>query len=183
MPVSGDVARRLAAGETQALADLYDAHATAVYSLALRITRVPADAEDVTQEVFTQAWRQAARFDTSRGSLPAWLLMMARSRSLDCLRRARRRPTVALEPFAADAIPDASPGVDQIAATTEDAAAARAALAALPDDQRRPVELAYFEGLTHSEIAARTSVPLGTVKTRIRSAMQHLRVALSREDA
>lgn len=183
MAVSGDLARRLAAGDSEALADLYDAHAGAVYSLALRITRVPADAEDVTQDVFTQAWRQAARFDVSRGNLAAWLLMMARSRALDCLRRGRRRPTHALEPSAADAIPDASPGVDLIAATNQEASAARAALASLPDEQRQPVELAYFEGLTHSEIAARTSVPLGTVKTRIRSAMQHLRAALAREDA
>lgn len=177
------MARRLAAGDGDALADLYDAHASAVYSLALRITRVPADAEDVTQDVFTQAWRQASRFDASRGNLPAWLLMMARSRALDCLRRARRRPTAPLEPFAADAIPDVSPGVDVVAATAEDALLTRAALAALPDDQRRPVEMAYFEGLTHSEIAAQTSIPLGTVKTRIRSAMQHLRIALTREDA
>lgn len=182
-PVSGDLARRLAAGDTQALADLYDAHASAVYSLALRITRSPEDAEDVTQEVFTQAWRQAGRFDASRGNLPAWLLMMARSRALDCLRRARRRPALALEPSAADAIPDGSPGVDWIAATNEEALRTRAALSVLPDDQRQPVELAYFEGLTHSEIAARTSIPLGTVKTRIRMAMQHLRAALSREDA
>ena len=181
--MSADLARRLAAGETQALAELYDAHAAAVYSLALRITRVPSDAEDVTQDVFTQAWRQAARFDASRGNLPAWLLMMARSRALDCLRRARRRPSQAVEPFVLDAIPDASPGVDVTAATTEEALLTRAALAALPDDHRLPVELAYFEGLTHSEIAARTSVPLGTVKTRIRRAMQQMRAALSREDA
>lgn len=183
MTVSGDLARRLAAGDSEALADLYDAHAAAVYSLALRITRVPADAEDVTQDVFTQAWRQAARFDVARGNLAAWLLMMTRSRALDCLRRARRRPALALETAAAHAIPDASPCVDLIAVTHEEAARTRAALAALPDDQRRPVELAYFEGLTHSEIAARTSTPLGTVKTRIRSAMQQLRTALTREDA
>lgn len=181
--MSDDVVRRLAAGDSNALADLYDAHATEVYSLALRITRVPSDAEDVTQDVFSQAWQQAARFDAARGNLPAWLLMMTRSRSLDCLRRARRRPTAVLEPFAADAIPDGAPGVDVVVATNQDASRTRAALAALPDDQRRPVEMAYFEGLTHSEIAARTSVPLGTVKTRIRSAMQHLRAALTREDA
>lgn len=183
MPVSSDLARRLAAGDRQALADVYDAHASAVYSLALRITRVPSDAEDVTQEVFTQAWRQAARFDDARGNLPAWLLMMARSRSLDCLRRSRRRPVHPLDPLAADAIPDGSPGVDVVAVTTEQARRTRAALSALPDEQRQPVELAYFEGLTHSEIAVRTSTPLGTVKTRIRSAMQQLRVALTREDA
>jgi RNA polymerase sigma-70 factor (ECF subfamily) len=150
-----------------------------VYSLALRITRLPADAEDVTQEVFAQAWRDAARFDPSRGNLAAWLLVMARTRALDRLRRNRRRPAEPMEAFAVDAIPHQGPGVDQLVASAEEAARAREALAALPGDQREAVELAYFEGLTHSEIAAKTSLPLGTVKTRIRSAMQQLRAALA----
>ena len=176
--VGTDLARRLAGGEHDALAELYDANATAVYSLALRITRVAADAEDVTQEVFAQAWRDAARFDAARGNLTAWLLVMARTRALDRLRRNRRRPAEPMEAFAVEAIPHQGPGVDLLVATAEEAARAREALATLPDDQREAVELAYFEGLTHSEIAAKTSLPLGTVKTRIRSAMQQLRLAL-----
>lgn len=176
--MTADLATRLAGGDEGALADLYDAHAGAVYSLALRITRTPADAEDVTQDVFTQAWRNASTFDATRGNLAAWLLVMARTRSLDRLRRAKRRPADSVEPSRFDAIPNDAPGVDQIAASNQEAAIARTAVAALPPDQREAIELAYFEGLTHSEIAARTSLPLGTVKTRIRSAMQHLKAAL-----
>lgn len=178
--MSADLAAALAAGDERALADLYDAHAAAVYSLALRITRNPADAQDVTQDVFVQAWRSASRFDASRGNLAAWLLMMARTRALDRLRRERRRPADLTGPDDFDRIPDALPGVDLVAATKQEADRARAALASLPAEQREVVELAYFEGLTHSEIAARTSQPLGTVKTRIRSAMQELRATLQR---
>jgi RNA polymerase sigma-70 factor, ECF subfamily len=160
------------------LADLYDAHGAAVYALALRITRVPADAEDVTQEVFLQAWRTAGQFDQTRGTMAAWLLMMARSRALDRLRFDRRRPAQAVDPSAFERIPNAAPDVELTAATNEEVGLARAALAALPAAQREAVELAYFEGLTHSEIASRTSQPLGTVKTRIRTALQHVRIAM-----
>lgn len=173
-----DLIHALAAGDEQALARLYDAYGAIVYALALRITGTPADAEDVTQEVFLQAWRSASTFDASRGNLAAWLLMIARTRALDRLRRERRRPAELTEPSAFDRIPNASPGVDVVAATNETVARARVALAALPAEQREAVELAYFEGLTHSEIASRTAQPLGTVKTRIRTAMQQLRAAL-----
>lgn len=173
-----DLIHALAAGDEQALARLYDAYGAIVYSLALRITGTPADAEDVTQEVFMQAWRSASTFDASRGNPAAWLLMIARTRALDRLRRDRRRPAELTEPSAFDRIPNALPGVDVVAATNETVARARVALAALPAEQREAVELAYFEGLTHSEIASRTAQPLGTVKTRIRTAMQQLRAAL-----
>lgn len=176
--MTAELIQALASGDEQALARIYDAHGAAVYALALRITRTPADAEEVTQEVFLQAWRSAARFDADRGSLAAWLLVMARTRALDRLRREKRRPAESTEPSAFERIPNASPGVDVIAVTNQEAARTRAALAALPREQREAVELAYFEGLTHSEIAARTAQPLGTVKTRIRSAMQQLRAAL-----
>ncbi len=181
--VSADLARRLAGGDDGALAELYDAHSAIVYSLALRITRTPEDAEDVTQDVFAQAWRTAGRFDASRGNLAAWLLVMARTRALDRLRRERRRPAETIDRSSLEAIPNDAPGVDLVAATHEETARARIALAALPAEKREAVELAYFEGLTHSEIAARTSQPLGTVKTRIRSAMQQLRSALSQGGA
>ena len=167
----------MAAGDATALADLYDAHAGAVYSLARRIVSVPEDAEDVTHEVFAQAWKAAARYDPVRGEAAAWLLMMTRSRSIDLLRRRRRSSGQSGSDPAA--IPDPGPDVEYIAANEEQVAATRDAVQLLPDEQRRTLELAYYEGLTHMEIAARTSTPLGTVKTRIRSALMTLRRTLS----
>lgn len=175
-----DAIERMQRGESEGLAQLYDRHATAVYSLALRIVRRPADAEDVTQDVFTQAWRSAARFDLGRGAPAAWLLMMARSRAIDCLRR--RRDGV---PVAGDGditgvhIPDPSPSVEWRAATEEQVRLAQAAIEQLPAEQRTVVELAYYDGLTQSEIASRLASPLGTVKTRVRLGLKALRDTLA----
>ncbi len=179
--VSSDraVIARMAAGDEGGLADLYDRHATAVYSLALRIVGQPSDAEDVTQEVFSQAWRTASRYDHSRGEGAAWLLMMARTRALDLLRSRRRRPASSMDDEQVAAIPDAGPDVEYIVATKLEVDRARAALELLPDEQRRALELAYYEGLTQVEIAEQTSAPLGTVKTRIRTALSSLRAALA----
>ena len=169
----------MARQEASGLEALYDRYSTAVYSLALRIVRDTADAEDVAQEVFAQAWTQAARYDTARGAVAAWLLMMARSRALDRLRRRR----AALKPGPADDtladIPDPAPSVETTAAADEQARTARAALAGLPATERAALELAYFEGLTHVEIAARTATPLGTVKTRIRMALRRVRETMA----
>jgi RNA polymerase sigma-70 factor, ECF subfamily len=167
---------KMARGDTTALAELYDAHAAAVYSLARRIVSVPEDAEDVTHDVFAQAWKTAARYDAVRGEVAAWLLMMTRSRAIDLL---RRRRTAGNSGGDIGAIPDPGPDVEYIAANAEQVAATRDAVQQLPDEQRRTLELAYYEGLTHMEIAARTSTPLGTVKTRIRSALTTLRRALA----
>jgi RNA polymerase sigma-70 factor (ECF subfamily) len=174
-----DAVTRMAAGDESALATLYDRHATAIYSLALRITRRPEDAEDVTQQVFTQAWRTSARYDRSRGVVAAWLLMMARSRAIDCLRR--RNPTLdgMVDDSQLAAIPDPEPSVEYVVATREQVERVSMAMAALPDEQRRALELAYYEGLTQREIATRTSTPLGTVKTRVRTALQSLRAAIT----
>jgi RNA polymerase sigma-70 factor (ECF subfamily) len=170
-----DVADRLARGDADALAALYDRHARAVFSLALRILGEQADAEDVLQEVFAQAWRQAGRYDARRGRPLAWLLNMTRSRAIDHLRRRRDVPTFdgTLPDLPADA-----PGADAAAMTAADTRALRAALAALPALQRAAIELAYFEGLSQSEIAARLEQPLGTVKTRVRLGLLKLREAM-----
>jgi RNA polymerase sigma-70 factor (ECF subfamily) len=159
---------QLQAGDHDALARLYDAYASIVGAVARRILRDPGEAEEIVQEVFVQAWRQAGRFDRRRGTLAAWLVNMARSRALD---RVRRR-TIRRE--AADDLPRTAPPQPP-----EEPMALRAALTGLSDDQRLALELAFYEGLTHSEIAKRLGQPLGTIKTRIRSAMLRLKDVLS----
>ena len=179
--VAADVAAlaRMARGDESGLAALYDRHATPVYSLALRIVRRPEDAEDVTQQVFTQAWRTSARFDASRGVVAAWLLMMARSRAIDCLRRRNPARDGISDDERLAAIPDPEPSVEYVVATREQVERVQVAIDALPPEQRVAVELAYYDGLTQSEIAERTSTPLGTVKTRVRSALHTLRSAVA----
>lgn len=179
--VAADVAAlaRMARGDESGLAELYDRHATPVYSLALRIVRRPEDAEDVAQQVFAQAWRTSARFDQSRGVVAAWLLMIARSRAIDCLRRRNPARDGISDDERLAAIPDPEPSVEYVVATREQVERVQVAIDALPAEQRVAVELAYYDGLTQSEIAERTSTPLGTVKTRVRSALQSLRTAVA----
>ena len=168
---------RLASGDMDAVADLYDQFAVRVFALARRILRDDSDAEEIVQEVFSQAWRTARRFDASRGSVSAWLLMMARTRSIDRLRSRQARPETISEAYP-DAIADhALPASDQLLAK-EQAAWIREALGTLPDVQRTALELAYYDGLTQSEIATRLTEPLGTIKTRIRTALSTLRQRL-----
>ena len=169
---------RMAGGDSSALSDLYDRHARAIYSLALRILADAAEAEDVVQDVFTQAWRQATRYDAARAPVAGWLMIMTRARSLDRLRRRRARiTTTEMDP----ATPHPrDPELDQeaLAITAEQAEKLRGALGVLPDGQRTAIELAYYEGLSQSDIAARLQQPLGTVKTRIRTGLLKLRDAL-----
>jgi RNA polymerase sigma-70 factor (ECF subfamily) len=161
--------RRLVSGDAQALCDIYDRYAGLVNALALRILRDAAEAEDVVQEVFVQIWRQASRFDPDRGSPEAWLCTIARTRALD---RLRRRTARREEPS------EAAPAPVVLAPRNEEALAVRKALEVLSSDQRRALELAYYEGLTQSEIATHLGEPLGTIKTRIRTAMIRLRETL-----
>jgi RNA polymerase sigma-70 factor (ECF subfamily) len=174
-----DAVKRMARGDSDALADVYDRHARLLYSLALRIVRQQADAEDVLQDVFAQVWRQAERYDTSRGTVIGWLVTLTRSRALDRLRRGRVRPQAAGDELLARDVPDESPGVDLALVSEEQAEAVRAALTALPENQRVPLELAYYEGLSQAEIAAKLDVPLGTIKTRMRQALIRLRDAVA----
>jgi len=170
---------RMAQGEGDAVAELYDRHARPVYSLALRILGDVTEAEDVVQEVFSQAWRQASRYNTSRGAVAAWLLTMARSRAIDRLRARRSRPKSASDEHAADTIVDTALPVDSQVISFEQITRVRAALDELPMLQKLAIELAYFEGFTHAEIAERLEQPLGTVKTRIRLALMKLREVLA----
>ena len=166
---------RMAQGDGDAVAELYDRHARPVYSLALRILGDVTEAEDVVQEVFSQAWRQASRYSTSRGAVAAWLLMLARSRALDRLRAIRARPEGMSGERAADNIVDSGLPVDSQVISSEQISRVRTALDELPMLQRVAIELAYFEGFTHAEIAARLEQPLGTVKTRVRTGLMTLK--------
>jgi RNA polymerase sigma-70 factor (ECF subfamily) len=169
------VISRMAAGEESALGALYDRWVDAVTALVVRIVRDGAEAEEVVEAVFWQAWQQAGRYSTERGTPGAWLLAMARSRSLDRLRSLRRRRD---EQPVDETIFERQPAAGDPLAHLE--ASDRAyhvahALQTLPAEQREVLELAYFEGLSQTEIAERLSQPLGTVKTRARLALRKLR--------
>ena len=158
-------------GEEHAMASLFDRYSKVVYSVALRVLRDPASAEDVLQEVFMQIWRNPDGFIATRGSLGGWLAVVSRNRSIDVLRR--RRPMESV-----DDIPLASPyDLADEAERNLMMEKARSIIHLLPPDQRKTLEMAFFDGLTHSEIAEMTGAPLGTVKTRIRSALTALRKA------
>jgi RNA polymerase sigma factor (sigma-70 family) len=172
---------RVAAGETQALEELYDRYARPAYSLALRVTGDPTFAEEAVQEVFLAIWRRPGRFQAGRGGFATWLLAVVHHKSVDAVRReeAVRRRALALQ--AVQAL-DAS---DPPASRPEDAVEermrgerVRKALRALPESQRQAMTLAYYGGYTQREIAALTGTPLGTVKTRMHRAMGNLRNAL-----
>jgi len=169
----------MARGEGDAVAELYDRHARPIYSLALRILGDATEAEDIVQEVFSQAWKQAARYSASRGAVAAWLMTLARSRAIDRLRAKRARPGDVSDERVAGQLVDAGPPADSLVLSSEQVARVRAALDELPLLQRAAIELAYYEGLTHAEIADRLEQPLGTVKTRIRLAMLKLRDVLA----
>lgn len=176
------VLARVADGELDALEELYDRYKTVAYSIAYRITNDAALAEDVVQEAFMGAWRNAARYAEGRGSVKTWFLSIVHHRAIDAVRR--RRPTTDL-PEREEVPPPAFrlPDVWGEVAAVLDAEAIRGALAALSDVQREAIELAYFGGLTQQEVAARTGAPLGTVKSRMRLGLLAMRRVLSNEEA
>lgn len=176
-----ELLRQVAAGSADALGRLYDRHAAKVYGLARRMLARLEDAEEVVQDVFAQIWRDAPRYRHERASVAGWMIMLTRTRAIDRLRARRARPDqhMAVEPSPALALIADDPDPEAIAISTRDAEQLRAALQELPAEQRSLLNLAYYEGLSHSEIAEKTGVALGTVKTRIRSAMISLREALA----
>ncbi len=167
---------RVEARDADALAALYDRHAARLLGLARRILGEGGEAEEVLQEVFLFVWRSASSFDPSRGSVRTWLLIATRSRSVDRLRsrRSASPPHLGSLEEAGDGPPEPD-DVEQSSSERQWESICRAAVGELPEDQRRVLELAYFEGLTQQEIAERTGMPLGTVKTRVRLGLTKLR--------
>ena len=168
---------RISGGELAALEELYDRYKTMAYSIAYRITNDATLAEDVVQDAFLGAWRNAARYMEGRGSVKTWLLSIVHHRSIDAIRR--RRPTSELPEIDAG-MPDALtlPDVWGEVSANLDAESVRQALVELSDVQREALELAYFGGLTQQEIAERTGTPLGTVKSRMRLGLLAMRRSL-----
>lgn len=166
----GELLRKIDADrDAEAFEAFYDRFAPRVYGLLLKLLRNRTDADDVLQETFIQVWNRAGRFDPGRSTPEGWILMLARSRALD---RLRKRPTTSMTVIP-EAGAETEPGLGLQAA--ESAAELEAGLAELPPDQREPIRLAFFEGCTHEEIAKQLVLPLGTVKTRIRLGMIRLR--------
>jgi len=171
----GDVAddmrlvARIRAGDQQAMSELYDRYGRVVYAVALRVLQDTGAAEDALQDIFLQLWRKPDAFDASRGSLAAWLAVVTRHRAIDRLRQ--RKPEVDIEECVVAGGPDLGDEAERNLVIEK----VRSVLAEMNPDQRRALELAYFQGLTHTEIAEKTGEPLGTIKTRIRSGLQQLR--------
>ena len=175
-----ELVNQLANGQQQALLHLYDRHSSHVYALALRVLGDPMSAEEVTQDVFVKLWSRAGSYIASRGSFATWLLSITRHAAIDRLRQDRRRPAVEddqdLEESWAE-LPDAE--------SISDEARWRSlyfAVRALPPEQRQVIELAYYQGLSHSQIAEHLGWPVGTVKTRLRMGMERLRQQWLDED-
>jgi RNA polymerase sigma-70 factor, ECF subfamily len=160
-------------GDDYAMSSLFDRYSKVVYSVALRVLRDPASAEDVLQEVFMQIWRNPESFVATRGSLGGWLAVVSRNRSIDTLRR--KRPTEQVDGMELASNYNLANEAERNTMMEK----ARGVIHQLPVEQRKTLEMAFFDGLTHSEIAEMTGDPLGTVKTRIRSALGSLRKAFT----
>jgi RNA polymerase sigma-70 factor (ECF subfamily) len=159
-------------GDQSAMASLYDRYSSIVYAVALRVLQDTGAAEDVLQDIFMQLWRKPESFDASRGNMAAWLSVIARYRAIDLLRR--RRPESDIE----DVVVSVEPDLVEESQRARTMDKVRETLAGMQQEQRAALEMAYFDGLTHTEIADKTGEPLGTIKTRIRSGLILLRKVL-----
>lgn len=180
--VDAELMQRIAQGDRQAFARLYDRFSGPLYGTALRILREPADAQDVVHDAFVTLWDKASTFEANRGNAFAWTVTLVRNRAIDRVRMRRRRAELLAESapsdLGLDAQTDAVSGIDA-AAGADTAQAVRAAVATLPVEQQRALELAFFGGLTQEEIARKLREPLGTVKARIRRGLLKLRDTLA----
>jgi RNA polymerase sigma-70 factor (ECF subfamily) len=164
---------RVRARDESAMAALYDRYSPLVYAVALRVLGETGAAEDVLQEIFLQLWRKPAAFDAARGSMGAWLSVIARNRSIDALRK--RKPETDIEDVVLSVETNFADNADRGRALVK----IREVMNAMAGPQRSALEMAFFEGLTHSEIAEKTGEPLGTIKTRIRAGLLSLRAAVA----
>lgn len=172
------LADRLRAGDTEALGELYDRYASIALATALRVVADRQEAEDVVHDAFVAVWRKIDRFDSERGALRAWLMTVVRNRAIDRVRA--RRSSIDLDDADERSLLRSGPNPTwELALRRASASDVRAALSSLPEEQRRAVELAYFEGYTYREVAELTGVPTGTANGRLRLAMAKLRDALS----
>jgi RNA polymerase sigma-70 factor (ECF subfamily) len=179
-PSDEQLIEAVAAGDEAALGVLYDRYAKAVFSLAARITRDQSTAEEITQEVFLRLWRNAATYSAARGRFASWLLSVTHHLAVDQLRRRQARPqaVASIDDLVVQGLPDTRADVEEETWLVERRELIQKAMAQLPPAQRQVIELAYFGGLTHVEIATRLGDPLGTVKTRMRLGVQKLRELL-----
>lgn len=173
VPSDTSLVTAIRSGDQAAMAELYDRYSSIVYSVALRVLQDTGTAEDVLQDTFMMLWRNPGAFDASRGNMAAWLAVIARNRAIDCLRR--RRPESDMEGVVVSVEPDLVSHAERSRAMEK----VRGVLEAMPGTQRSVLEMAYFEGLTHTEIAEKTGEPLGTIKTRIRTGLLLLRKSLA----
>ena len=166
--------RAVQRGDQQAFAALYDRYCGVAYGLAYRITNDGASAEDAVQEAFVSTWKQAPRFDPDRGQVRSWLLTIVHHRAIDAVRRRSSRHERAL-PEGPEEFVATRGRPEELAEWALEAEAVRDAMRVVPEDQRQTIEMAYFGGLTHVEIAERMRVPLGTVKSRLRIGLDKMR--------
>jgi RNA polymerase sigma-70 factor (ECF subfamily) len=162
---------RIRSGDQAAMTELYDRYSSLVYSVALRVVADTGAAEDILQDVFLQLWRKPGAFDAARGRLAPWLAVIARHRAIDHIRGRKEQTDIEDVVIAVDA------RLEELADRNKAGEKVRSLLAAMPAEQRRALEMSFFQGLTHTEIAQQTGDPLGTVKTRIRSGLMQLRKA------
>jgi RNA polymerase sigma-70 factor (ECF subfamily) len=175
-----DLLRRIGTGDVQAVGELYDRYSAILMPLALRIVRDRAEAEDVLHDAFMAVGERAGQYSVERGTVAAWLVTLVRNLAIDRMRRRDRRGALARDVIAHEPA-QRPPDPEALTADASERAKIRRALGALPEAQRQTLEVAFFEGLSYPEIAARENVPLGTIKSRAARALASLREALEKE--